>query len=190
MAMEQSQLRTAAYAMIKERVSKTVAQRLDDKQILQLAIACGMRDAEDVLGLLFSPRVAKAALKHQSVVALTPDEWRTLFGYEINPLRDGGITPAVQSTEFQEPIKAIGAALRCTIAEKEQGLRWQRAWNQALCYLASHLHEPNGALEAVLGTVVRSDMRRLEEMHCGIDDDGCDTMLMTKVIIALTQSVM
>lgn len=190
MSMEQSQLRTAAYAVIKERVCKTVAQRLDDKQILQLAIACGMRDAEDVLGLLFSPNVAKAALRNQSVTALTPDEWRVLFGYEINPLRDGGVTTAVQSTEFQEPIALIGTALRCTITEHQQGARWQRAWNKALCYLASHLHEPNGAIEAVIGTVVRSDMRRLEEMHCAIDDDGCDTMLMTKVIIALTQSVM
>jgi hypothetical protein len=190
MAMEQSQIRTGALGIIKERVAKTVAQRLDDKQVLQLAIACGMREAEDVLGLLFPPNVAKAALKHQSVTALTANEWRALFGPEINPLRDGGITPVVQSAEFQQPIVAIGAALRCTVAETSQAQRWARAWNKALCYVATHLHNPGGALEAVIGTIVRSDSRRLEELHCTIDDEGCDTMLMSKLIIALSQSVM
>jgi len=190
MAMEQSQQRTATFGPIKDRVSKTVTQRLDDKQALQLSITCAMREPGDVLGLLFPPHVAKAASKNAAIAGITPDEWRALFGYEINPLRDGGITTAVQSVEFQPPISAIGTALRCTIAEQQQGARWKRAWAQALCYLASHLHEPTGALEAVIGTVVRSDSRRLEELHCAIDDDGCDEMLMSKIIIALSNSVM
>ena len=188
--MEASQIRTAVFASIKDRVSKLVAHRLDEKQVLQLSLACAMREPEDVLGLLFPPNVTKAAVKHASVAGITPDEWNALFGYEINPLRDGGITDIAKSEEFQAPIATIGAALRCTVAEQQQQMRWRRAWNQSLCYLASHLNEPNGALEAVIGTVVRSDMRRLEEMHCAIDDDGCDTMLMTKVIIALSNSVM
>ena len=52
------------------------------------------------------------------------------------------------------------------------------------------MSEPNDALESVIGTVVRSDSRRLEELHCAIDDNGCDTMLMSKIIIALSDSVM
>jgi len=190
MAMEQSQMRTAAFGLIKERVAKTVAQRLDEKQMLQLAITCAMREAEDVLGLLFPASVAKAAVRNQASVALTPNEWRVLFGYDINPLRDGGISSAVRSGEFQLPINAIGVALRSTIAEQQQQARWGRAWNQALCYVATHLDEPNGALEAVIGTIVRSDNRRLEDLPAAIDDDGCDTMLMSKVIIALSESVM
>jgi hypothetical protein len=190
MAMEQSQQRTATFAPIKERIARTVSQRLDDKQILQLAIASAMREPDDVLGLLFPPHVARVAGKATSVIQMTPDEWRLLFNHDINPLRDGGITKAVQSTEFQEPIAAIGVALRCTVAETQQAARWQRAWNKALCYTASHMHDPNVALEAVVGTLVRSDFRRLEELHCVIDDDGCDTMLMSRIIIALSESVM
>lgn len=188
--MEQSQLRTAAFGLIKDRVTKTVAQRLDEKQVLQLAITCAMREAEDVLGLLFPANVAKAALRNQAPVALTADEWRVLFGHDINPLRDGGVSTAVRSEEFQAPISAIGIALRSTIAEQQQQARWGRAWNQALCYVATHLDEPNSALEAVIGTIVRSDNRRLEDLHAAIDDNGCDTMLMSKIIIALSESVM
>tara|TARA_Y100000389_G_scaffold62579_1_gene58618 strand:+ start:5377 stop:5943 length:567 start_codon:yes stop_codon:yes gene_type:complete len=188
--MEQSQQRTTTFAPIKERVAKTVAQRLDDKQILQMAIACSMREADDVLGLMFPPHVAKAALQNQRVSALTADEWRMLFGHEINPLRDGGVTEVVKSQEFQTPINVIGTALRCTVNEQQQKQRWGRAWNQALCYVATHMEDPHNALEVVIGAVVRSDMRRLEELHVTIDDDGCDAMLMSKILIALTDSVM
>ena len=187
--MEQSQQRTATFGPVKERVAKMVAQRLDDRQVLQMAIACAMRDPGDVLGLLFPAHVAKAASKTPSA-GLTPDEWRGMFGCEINPLRDAGVTAAVQSSEFQVPIGTIGTALRCTIAEQQQRARWARAWNQALCYVATHLKAPNDALEAVIGTVVRSDHRRLEELHCAIDDDGCDTMLMARVVIALRESIL
>ena len=59
-----------------------------------------------------------------------------------------------------------------------------------MCYVATHLEEPNSALEAVIGTIVRSDNRRLEDLQAAIDDNGCDTMLMSKIIIALSESVM
>ena len=190
MAMEQSQRRTETFAPIKQRIAKNVAHRLDDRATLQLSIACAMREPEDVLGLLFPPNVAKTAARTADINAMTSEEWRAFFGHDINPLRDGGITTAVQSSEFQGPIAVIGSALRCTVTEQQQGTRWKRAWTQSLCYLASHLNDPSLALESVLGTIVRSDMRRLEELHCAIDDDGCDTMLMSKVIIALSESVM
>lgn len=190
MAMDASHQRTTTFGPVKERVSKMVAHRLDDRATLQLAIACAMREPDDVLGLLFPPHVAKVAGRQAHVTALAPEEWRGLFGHEINPLRDGGITACVQSLEFQAPIGVIGNALRCTIAEQQQSQRWARAWNKALCYVATHLNEPSTALESVIGTVVRSDSRRLDELHVTIDDNGCDTMLMSKIIIALTQSVM
>ena len=69
MAMEQSQIRTGALGIIKERVAKTVAQRLDDKQVLQLAIACGMRGlrhrlpANTVPGVLRSLSVAEGRVR-------------------------------------------------------------------------------------------------------------------------------
>lgn len=188
--MEQSQRRTESFANVKHRITRLFAHRLDDKQVLQLAVACAMREPDDVVGFLFPAPVAKAAAKLVAESALTPDEWCDIFGIDLNPLRDGGITKAVQSSEFQGPIESIGAALRMTVSESQQGVRWKRAWNRALCYVASHLDEPKGALESVIGTVVRSDYRRLEELHGQMDDDGYDTMLMSKIIIALSDSVL
>ncbi len=51
--MEQSQRRAEMFAPIRERVANGIAHRLDDKNSLQLALACSMRDPEDVVGFLF-----------------------------------------------------------------------------------------------------------------------------------------
>lgn len=188
--MEQSQLRTETFVTIKKRILKYFVYQLDDKQVLQLAIACSMREAQDVIGFMFPRAVANTATKVHSAAALTHGEWKDIFGYDINPLRDGGIIKNVQSTEFQSHITAIAEALRMTISESQQRTRWQSAWSQALCYVASHMKEPNSVIESVIGTVVRADHRRLEELHCQIDDNGYDIMLMSKIIIALSNSVM
>lgn len=187
--MEQSQQRTFVLAALKERVAKIATHRLDDRQVLQMAIACSMREPADVLGMLFPPRVAHAAKENASKTGITVHEWNTIFGNDSHPLQDIGPHAAVQSQEFRDSLAAIGIALRCTTAETQQKQRWQRSWNQALCYIATHLNDPDPAIEAAIGTVVRSDTRRLEELYSLIDDNGCNTMLVTRIIIAISECI-
>ena len=46
------------------------------------------------------------------------------------------------------------------------------------------------ALTSTLGTIVRADARRMEELRETLDDEGVETMLMTKVLKALSDSVL
>jgi len=188
--MEQSQRRAEIFAPIRQRVASSVAHRLDDKSALQLALACAMRDPEEVVGFLFPALVAKQVLKAPKSFALCHDEWMTLFGGNATPIRDGGLTQIVQSREFAPGAASMTTALRCTVAEQQQARIWARPWSQALCYLALHLESPDAMVESVLGTVVKADSRRIEELHCAIDDDGYETLLMSKVIIALSECVL
>lgn len=189
--MEQSQRRTEAFAPIRERVAANVAHRLDDKGALQLALACTMREPEDVVGFLFPALVAKQVLKNPKTFALHHEEWMTLFGNNAAPVRDtGGLAKIVQSHEFAPGSTTMSSALRCTVAEPQQARLWARPWSQALCYLALHLEEPDAMVESVLGTVVKADSRRLEELHGSIDDNGYETLLMAKVMIALSECVL
>ena len=66
---------------------------------------------------------------------------------------------------------------------------WARPWCQALCYVGVHFEDPHQSIAAVIGQVVKADLRRLEELHARIDDDGYATMLMSKVVIALAASI-
>jgi len=188
--MEQSQRRTEVLGPLRERVAKAVGSRLDDKLALQLALACAMREADDLVEFLAPRHVAAAVLKAQSEVAVTPGEWSVVFGCDAPPLRDGGVTAVVQSREFAPEIERVGEAMQCTIAEAEQGARYARAWTRALCYVAVHFEEADEALTTTLGTLVRADARRIEELRETIDDEGVETMLMTKVLKALSDSVL
>lgn len=188
--MELSQRRQEVLAPLRERVSRVVPQRLDDKSSLQLAIACAMREPEDIVGFLFPTLVAKLALKSVKELALTTAEWHTLFGGDATPLRDAGLPRLVSTADFRPSRDSIATALRCTVAEQQQGLVWGRPWAQALCYVAMHLEEPDARIESVLGTVVRSDTRRVEELHARMDEDGYDIMLMAQTMMALSECVL
>lgn len=187
--MEQSSRRAAVLAPLRDRVASVVSQKLDDAGALQLALACALRESGDVIGFMFSSLVARQVRGSANKLALTRDEWQTLFGGAATPLRDGGLR-VVQSAEFRTPLRQMATALRCTIAEQRQATVWARPWGQALAHVAVHLGEPDVALESVLGVVVKADTRRLEELYNEIDDNGCDEMLMASVIIALSACVL
>ena len=188
-AMEQSQRRTEVMGPLRDRVAKAVGARLDDKLSLQLALACAMREPDDLVQFIAPRHVAAAVLKHRAAVAVTPEEWSIVFGHDAPPLRDGGITAVVQSGEFQPEIARIGESMKCTVAETEQGVRYARAWTRALCYVAVHFEEADDALASAVGTLVRADARRMEELRETLDEEGVETILMTKMLKALSESV-
>ena len=72
------------------------------------------------------------------------------------------------------PFEKITGAIRCTAAESEQGARYERPWTKALCYVAVHLEDADAALTSALGTLVRADARRMEELREQLDDDGME----------------
>lgn len=188
--MEHSQRRTEVLTPLKARVCKAAGSRLDDKLALQLAIACAMRESDDLIDFIAPRHVATAVRAQAAELAVTSEEWAGVFGRQLMPLRDGGVTAVVQSAEFQPEIAAIGDAIRCTVAEAEQSAQYKRAWTRALCYVGVHLNESDHALETTLGNLVRADGRRMEELREKIDDEGVDIMLMTKVLKALSESVL
>tara|TARA_B110000858_G_scaffold102713_1_gene117787 strand:+ start:49 stop:615 length:567 start_codon:yes stop_codon:yes gene_type:complete len=188
--MDQSRSRADVFALIRQRVASVVPQRLDDKNVLQLALVCGMRENEAVVGMLFPPLVERTAARQKDALAITSLEWQILFGTGTVPLKDGGLTKLVLSEEFQKPTHRLEAAMRNTIAESIPSAMWQKAWARALCYVGMHMYDPDTSIESVLGTLVKADSRRMEELTAEVDDEGCDTMLMSKIVSALSESIL
>jgi hypothetical protein len=187
--MQASQRRAEVLRPLRDRVCKVAGSRLEERLALQLSIACAMRESGDLVEFIAPRHVAAAVLERCGELAMTPEEWGGVFGHHLVPLREGGVAEAVRSSEFVSEIEALGEALRCTVSEPEQGSRYARAWGRALCYVGMHLSESDLALESVLGNVVRADGRRIEEMRERLDTDGSNTILIAKIIQALSDSV-
>ena len=77
-----------------------------------------------------------------------------------------------------------------TIAENEQAAAYARAWTRGLCFLALHFEHSDHAIQACLGTIVRADTRRLEDLRCEIDDVGPNVMLVSRLILAVSDAIL
>ena len=193
---------THAVEEVQSRVFRVIGHALSGPEALQLAMVCSMRDPEDVLGFLFTTYTRRVAAANTAALALTPDEWRVIFATAAAPTsaavaattvttssRDEPIDALVKQSDFISSVSRLTHALRCTLAEAEPGKIYAHSRSRALCYAAVHLHAPDALLRDVLGTLVRGDERRLEELQCAVDDEGAEIMLLSNLIVALCARV-
>lgn len=187
--MQASATRANVIAKIRERMVAHVSERLTDRQAIQLAVSSAMRDSGDIIEWSLPAPLAKAALRKLPTIKISTDEWATLFGASTQPIRDGGLGKVVGSPEFIPQALALQNALKTTIGEREQKAAWERPWCRALIYVSMHMEFADDALVAVLGTVIRADGRRIEDLRAQIDDNGPETVLVTACIESLSASL-
>jgi len=187
--MQSASLRAQVVVALRDRVAANVASRLNDREAVQVALASAMRDPEEVLGFMLPHYLARMAVQAREKLKLQPTEWNSLFGHGSTATRDGGISAVVQSKEFVPQLQKVSNAIRTTIGEREQAVVWDRSWTKVLCYIAMHLEAADEALIGIMGTIIKADNRRIEELHCSIDDDGPEVMLVARCIVALSECI-
>jgi hypothetical protein len=170
---------------IVERVRKHAGSWLRASETVQISIACGMRAPDELLGVLINDKSARNALAHKQALAITDDEWTALYGADAIEVRGKPLTELLQQKTFQRAVGAIESALRTTIAEQIQGATWTRQIAQAAVYVGFHAISEEKLIAASLGSIVRADSRRMRDIIDQVDDDGPDTMLLARAIVAL-----
>lgn len=186
---ELSQRRVQAVSQIKARVAEHVGSWLADHEAVAVAIAAATRVAEEALEYLCKPVVAKKAIEKAKALAVTADEWDALFGAEARPLRVTSLESLSRDSEFAQAVKDVGEALRTTVEETEQKQIWSRQVTQAACTIAMHVEQHETYVSSCLGNIVRSDLRRLEDLQCKLEDEGPDAMLIGTTLTALSKCV-
>jgi hypothetical protein len=186
---EFSQRRVQAVSQIKARVAEHVGTWLADYESVAIAIAAATRVAEETLDYLCKPVVAKKAIENAKTLAVTADEWDALFGAEARPLRMTSLEPLSRDSGFAQAAKDVGDALRTTVEETDQKQIWNRQITQAACTIAMHVEQHETYVSSCLGNIVRSDLRRLEDLQCKLEDDGPDAMLIGCTLTALAKCV-
>lgn len=182
-------LRAQAVTSIRQRVGEALGSWLSDEESLLVSIASGTRQAPELLDYLLNPTLAKRAKNNVKATAMTAEEWVHLYGPEARPTRTQKLDSAVSQKAFEASTEKLCTALRCTVEEATQKAVWARTWTKASCFVALHVHEPEVMLEACLNSIVRADLRRLEDLRADIDDEGVQTMMLAEIMEALAQSV-
>jgi len=142
-----------------------------------------------MLEFLFSGTVAKEALKHSKGLMMTIGEWNALFGAHSRANRTTPVEELCAAECFQQPIRNVQGALRCTVEERDIAPQWARPVTKAACVFAMHTENHEDFLESALGSVVKADARRLDDLREQLEQEGTDTMTMAAAIVALAEIV-
>jgi hypothetical protein len=187
------QARGVNLTAIEERVASALGR--GRKNIaLEVALACSLRDAtaSRVLAFMLPRRVASLAVQHAAALRLTVSEWGQIFGKGsvfTNKAEDERRKSAFADVDMQssDSVAALySSTLRCTLDECRTTLS---ANHPALLYsahVALYADECQDRLNALFGTLVRADFRRVEELAGELDySDAFDELAMDRTIRAL-----
>jgi hypothetical protein len=180
-------LRQRAVSDIRTRVVKVAGTWLSTAECVQVALACATREPENVLGVLFNPRVSAAATANATMLAITHDEWQSLYGVSARQTRPGTVDAVLAEPVVAATVDRLCNALRCTLLEPQQSRGWQSSWRRLVCFASLHTaSEAELFIDASLGGLVRSDARRLEDLFDACS--ACDELVVSQALVALAES--
>lgn len=160
---------------------------LNDRCVLQLSLAASCTDAHELIGYMFNQSLALEVCACKEA-PLTEHEWAALF-VGVRPASTKVSADVATSAEFAESKIKMEKALEHTLLEHDQKRTWNQPLSQLLVFVALHCREGADArLQRVLGAVVRTDSRRIEDLRSELSS-ASNTMLLGKAIEAIVFSV-
>lgn len=158
---------------------------LFDASILTTALLNRVDVGGELLELEFAVDLARKLRANRPKLACAPEEIVQILSCCI------GASNETAKDLLGKPVVArcvdqLETALRCTLLEKNQASRWKAPLVKLAIVFA--FHEPVTsplpllALEAILGGVVKSDVRRLEDVHDAISTEPLDPLNLVGVV--------
>lgn len=188
-SQEASQRRIQTVSQIKSRVAQHLGSWLADHDAISIAVAAATRVSKEVLEYLCSPVVARKAIEHAKTLSITTIEWDALFGAEARPVKVTALEELSRDPQFSKAVKEVGDALSITVEESQQKQIWSRHLTQAACTIGMYMENHEKYISSCLGNIVRSDLRRLEDLQCALEDEGPDAMLIGSTLSSLSVCV-
>ena len=184
---------SAKHKVVREvhaRVCGGIGATVSDAEAVTVSLASSVvRDCEELLGVLLNGIHAKRALAAVERITIQDSEWETLFGKDCVPSNDGGMAEIAACSEFSKLSDALEAAVRCSLVEQQSRNAWSRPIARLGCYVALHTEAAEDRVSRCLGGLVRADSRRLDDVRSGIEDEGTNHMLLSRILIAMGKAV-
>ena len=165
-----------------QRVRGHVNSTLTESRCVQICIASSMRDPGPIVGFLLSHTMRRIVDEHAEEICLKEDEWAILFSSSVSPVMDGGMLEFSKSQVFLNETAALENALKLTILEHDQQQMWAKPWHRLVAYIAIHMDYGENAILSSLGTIIKADKRKLEDLMNDIDDDEVETLVFVRAI--------
>jgi hypothetical protein len=201
--------RRAAHAdalkAIRDRVETALCltrSTMSPDEATALALQAGSEEPDDVkelFALQLDSTRARRGVERAREIGIKPEEVVALFGpgglvAQGCAVHDSRVLQAVQpvvATEgFCAAERALARALSCTLAERNAKAAWALPSCRLCAYVALHADEDVyiELLGLLVGKVVLTDARRLDDLRSRIAEEGIDAILLNRCAMALGEA--
>lgn len=168
------------------RTRLELSRPLSDLDVFQIAVVSACNTPSEIVEFVFDRTLAKELATQASRAAITRNEWTALFA----GISGTTATADAAVVHLGDQKRRIEGALAYTLQERDQAAKWSQPLAQLLVYVALHASEEvEEKVADVLGEVVRTDARRLEDLRTTMEAEGVDVIVLAEAVRAVGMSV-
>lgn len=164
-----------------------------------LALQAGSEEPDDVkelFALQLDSTRARRGVERAREIGIRPEEVAALFGPGSLVAQGCAVhnsrvlhrlQPVVAADDFCAAERTIVRALSCTLAERNAKVAWALPSCRLCAYVALHADEDVyiELLGLLVGKIVLTDARRLDDLRSRIAEEGVDVILLNRCAMAL-----
>lgn len=173
---------SACVSRVRTIIESGSSLKLSDKEVMKVALGSALRTPSDVIGFMYQRGIVRQLLELPSL-SISEDELLVL----LQNIRSLNINAAAyeelrQRTHVQVQVESIAASLRSTLQEEQPAALWRCPAVQIAAVVAMDVQCTEKALETLLGCLLRSDTRRIDDLRGEGERYGVDTITQCGII--------
>ena len=170
------------------RLARTLPRAISDAQVLMIGLCSVCAHADPTIELLCERRTAAAIIGELPEFAINVEEFKAIV---VTLCSRSVSLVGKDDTFFKERIAAIQTALSCTLLEDSAQRQWARDSTKLAVFLIfQSMFEPVPILDLVFDSVIRSDARRVDDLHFECRSQGVPPLLLASCLEACSGAVL
>ena len=191
---------TRVLATLRRRAEIALPRQFTNAELIKVTIGAALRAPTEAYGVLFGYRLAKAfeqLSKEDSQtcasLAILPEEYEQLFGAESVTTDTKRLAAMATNEWLSKHAARLQTALSTSLISSSASSAWRLSRVRVAAVVSLWMRADDESLKAVVGDVVRSDLRRVQELQYDVQDeeDASDAHILPlcEAINALAEAV-
>lgn len=162
---------------------------VSDQLALTLGLCGILHSPNEAVQIACDRRLAPLAIQHIHSISINEVEFITIL--KSASTKHSSLDPEMERSEwYSSRVSAAERALACTLAETSGAAAWRRPFIRLATALAFEGRlPPMATLDAIFGAVVRSDQRRIDDLHFDASNGHPDALALLQSIESVCRVV-
>jgi len=169
---------------VRDRLALLFPIEISDVDALVLGVACHLKN-EPLVDVCCSKRLAAVVRTNMTHLAITPEDAVDVLSDAAAAAATADVVAAATDPLFLERKLLLQRALSSTLLEPIGSSQWNRPGIHLASVVAFVSESPIELLTRLFGTIVRTDVRKIEDLHFQFQEHQIDTILLSTILEAL-----